>query len=205
MGHGLHPAQDLSPGGCHRELHPGRGGAPLRPVQRHRPYPGPGRRPGRPSVPAPVPAGGAHSSRGSAAQVGGHVAPAGGAGPPGGTCAGSGRFWLPCLTANENPHLVRHFVRQFVETKRRCQANDTSWNPYGGLNEAMVLSPVSIGQGVKSSPCAFQDSLTVKVREVPRMDVQPYQVPWTQNPFYLGQGQDLGGLGKGIRHSESIG
>jgi hypothetical protein len=45
----------------------------------------------------------------------------------------------------------------------------------------------------------------MKVREVPGMDAQPYQVPWAQNSLCLGQGQDLGSLGNGIGHSESIG
>jgi len=79
------------------------------------------------------------------------------------------KYWvinlgLPCLSADEHPDLVRHLVGQFVKAKGRCQADDTSRNPLGGLGETVVLCPCPINQHVQAAPRPCQSPLPVKVR-----------------------------------------
>jgi hypothetical protein len=72
-----------------------------------------------------------------------------------------------------------------VVAKGGGQTYDAPGNPLGGLGEAVVLGPVSINEGVKSSPSTFQDTLLVEVGEIPGMDAQVNKIAWTKNPLSL--------------------
>lgn len=116
----------------------------------------------------------------------------GGQGFAGGPDDAQGDGWVfrrPFLVTDQHPHLMWQLRREFVESERGEQADDTVGHGPGGFGKAVELGPFRIGKLVETTARAHQKPLVLQPAQVGARNARRIEIARTRDAALAGDGE----------------